>query len=90
MFCPNLQKHPKPIDDLTRKGKPFFWTKKHQDVFEEIMNRVLKPFILHLPDNIGRYQLFSDTSKTAAGAALYKIQNCTPKLSEYVSKRPPQ
>ena len=31
--------------------------------------------VLHMPDNIGRFQLYSDTSKIAMGSALYQIQN---------------
>ena len=50
----------------------------HQDAIEEVKNRLLKPF-LHLPDDRGRFKLFSDTSKTAAGSDLYQIQNCPPK-----------
>ena len=29
MFCPELQKLLKPIYDLTRKGKPFYWGKEY-------------------------------------------------------------
>ena len=53
-FCPNLQKLPQPIYDLTRNGRPFIWTKIHQDAFEEIKKRWLKPPILHVPDHTGR------------------------------------
>ena len=31
------------------------WTKTHQDATEEIKNKLLKLFILHLPDNTGRF-----------------------------------
>ena len=30
MFCPELQKLLKPIYDLTKKGKPFYWGKEQQ------------------------------------------------------------
>ena len=59
----------------------------HQDALEEIKNRSIKPHVLHFPDNRSRFHLFTDTSKTAAGSALYQIQNGTPKLIGYVSKR---
>ena len=36
LFCPNLQKLLAPIYDLTKKGKPFLWTKLHQQAFDEI------------------------------------------------------
>ena len=35
MFCPELQKLLKPIYDLTRKEKPFYWGKEQQDSFEK-------------------------------------------------------
>ena len=42
-----------------------------------------------MPDNVGRFQLYSDTSKYAMGSALYQIQNEKPKLITYASKRLP-
>ena len=42
--------------------------------------------MLHLPDNKGRFHLYSDTSKFATGSAIYQIQNGKPKLSAYASK----
>ena len=43
-----------------------------------------------MPDRVGRFQLYSDTSKYAAGGALYQIQNGKPKLIAYSSKRLPE
>ena len=43
-----------------------------------------------MPDKVGRFQLYSDTSKYATGGALYQIQNGKPKLIAYVSKRLPE
>ena len=43
-----------------------------------------------MPDKIGRFQLYSDTSKYSTGSALYQIQNGKPKLIAYVSKRLPE
>ena len=37
-----------------------------------------------MPDKIGRFQLYSDTSKYATGGALYQMQNGKPKLRAYV------
>ena len=39
-----------------------------------------------MPDKVGRFQLYSDTSKYAMGSSLYQIQNGKPKLITYVSK----
>ena len=43
-----------------------------------------------MPDNIGRFQLYLDTSKCATGRALYHIQNGKHKLIVYASKRLPE
>ena len=90
IFCLNLQKMLKPIYDLTRKGRQFVWGLEQQNAFEEIKQRLQKPPGLHMPDKIGRFQLYSDTSKYATGSALYQIQNGKPKLKSYASKRLPE
>ena len=43
-----------------------------------------------MPDNKGRFHLYSDISKFANGSALYQIQNGKPKLIAYTSKRLPE
>ena len=43
-----------------------------------------------MPNHEGRFNLYSDTSKFAAGSALYQIQNGKPKLIAYMSKRLPE
>ena len=43
-----------------------------------------------MPDKVGRFQLYSDTSKYVTGGALYQIQNGKPKLIAYSSKRLPE
>ena len=90
MFCPELQKLLKPIYDLTRKGKPFYWEKEQQDSFQEIKHRPLKPPVLHMSNKTGRFHLYSDNSKFAIGSALYQIQNGKPKSIAYASKRLPE
>ena len=43
-----------------------------------------------MPDKVGKFQLYSDTSKYVTGGALYQIQNGKPKLIAYSSKRLPE
>ena len=88
LFCPNLQKLLAPIYDLTKIGKPFLWTKLHQQAFDEIKGLLAKPPVLTLPDGMGRYTLYSDTSKTHAGSALWQMQQN--KLIGYASKSLPK
>ena len=90
MFCPELQKLLKPIYDLTKKRRPFFWGKEQQDSFTEIKHRLMKPPVLHMPNKTGRFHLYSDTSKFATGSTLYQIQGGKPKLIAYASQRLPE
>ena len=80
----------KPIYDSTRKGRQFIWGKEQQEASEEIKRRLVKAPVLHMPNHEGRFHLYSDTSKFAAGSALHQIQNGKPKLIAYASKRLPE
>ena len=90
MFCPELQKLLKPIYDLTRKGRPFHWGKEQQDSFIEIKHRLVKPPVLLMPNQSGRFHLYSYTSKYGTSSTLYQIQGGKPKLIAYASKRLPK
>ena len=79
MFCPELQKLLKPIYDLTRKGRSFYWGKEQHDSFMEIKQRLMKPPVLHMPNKTGRFHLYSETSKFVTGSTLYQIQGGKPK-----------
>ena len=87
LFCLELQKLLKPVYDLTRKGRQFLWGEKQQIAYEEIKRRLIKPPVIHLPDNQGRFYLYADASKFAMGSALYQIQNGKPKCIASASKR---
>ena len=89
IFCPELQKLLKPIYDFTRKGRQFLWEEEQQKAFDEIKHRLQRPPVLHLPDRHGQFQLYSDTSKFAAGSVLYQIQDGQPRLIAYATKRMP-
>ena len=90
IFCPELQKLLKLIYDLTRKGRQFIWGEEQQKAFDKIKLRLKRPPVLCLPERLGRFQLYSDTSKFATGSALYQIQNGQPRLIAYGSKRMPE
>ena len=75
IFCPKFQKLLKTICDLTSKGRQFVWRKEQQIAFKEIKKRLVKLSVLYLPDNKGRFKLYSDTSKFTTGSVLYQIQN---------------
>ena len=75
---------------MPRKGRSFIWEHEQQVAFEEIKRRLQKPPILHLPDNRGRFHLYSGTSRYATGSALYQMQNEKPNLIALASKRLPE
>ena len=58
--------------------------------YEKSTQRLQRLPVLHMPDKVGRFQLYSDTSKYATGGAFYQIQNGKPKLIAYSSKRLPE
>ena len=72
------------------KGRPFIWGEEQQESFEEIKKRLVHAPLLHMPNRQCRFHLYSDTSKFAAGSALYQIQNGKLKLIAYASKRLPE
>ena len=90
LFCKDLQKRLHPIYHLTRKDVPFRWTEVQEDNFLEIKKRLCKSPILALPTADGRFILYSDTSCTHAGSALWQIQEGHPRLIGYASKTLPQ
>ena len=75
---------------MTRKGRTFILGKEQQDSLKGIKHRLIKQLVLHMLNKIGRFHLYSDTSKFATGSALYQIQNGKPKLITYASKRLPE
>ena len=80
----------KPIYDLTRKGRHFIWGKEQPEVFEEIKRRLIKAPVLHMPNCKGRFHLYSDTSKFAAGSALISDSKWKAEINRYASKRLPE
>ena len=71
LFCPELQKLLKSIEDLTRKIRQLTWGEEQKLAFEDIKCRLVKAPVLHLPDSKGRFHLYSDTSKFTTGSGLY-------------------
>ena len=90
VFCPELQKLLKPINNLTRKGWPFIWEEEQQLAFEDIKCRLIKPPVLCLPANKGWYHLYSDTNTFSTESASYQLLNGKPKLISYASRILPE
>ena len=90
LILSGFKKAVKPIYSLSRKGRFFHWEQEQQKAFEEIKTRRLqKPPVFHMPNNRGRFHLYSDTSTFFPGRTLYQIHNVQPRLIAYASKRTP-
>ena len=89
LFCKDLQKLLQPIYHLTPSGVPFHWTVMQEKNFNIIKRRLCESPVLTLPSSDGRFILYSDTSRTHTGSALWQIQDGFPRLIGYASKRLP-
>ena len=89
IFCRHLQKLLKPINDLTKKGRPFVWQEEQQQAFDTIKERMINPPILYLPKPGGRFILYYDSSRTHTGSSLWQVQEGKPRLIGYASKSLP-
>ena len=89
LFCKDLQKLLQPIYHLTRNGVPFRWTVVQEKNFNIIKRHLCESPVLTLPSSDGRFILYSDTSRTHTGSALWQIQDGFPCLIGYTSKTLP-
>ena len=88
-FLPKLQDIMKPIYHLTKKKAKFEWGQEQQKCFELLTNYLQKAPVLAMPSATGEFVVYSDTSKVAAGASLWQIQDGEEKLIAYHSKSLP-
>ena len=89
LFCQDLQKLLSPVYHLTKKGIPFYWTELQEDSFQQIKKLLVASPVLALPTPFGRYIIYSNTSHTHTGSALWQIQEGFPCLLGYSSKTLP-
>jgi len=63
-----------PLYGLIKKGVDFVWTRKCQEAFEELKQKLISGPILALPVNEGTYILDTDASDVGLGAVLCQQQ----------------
>ena len=75
-----------PMTALTEKGRPFMWTPKCQEAFEELKARLVGSTILAMPRDEGLFILDTDASNWAIGAVLSQVQEGTERVIAYSSR----
>ena len=89
-FLPKLREYLIPIYALTKKKAVFKWTEESQKAFDTIKQCLQQPPVLRMPAGSGYFRLESNTSREAAGGALYRLQDNQWVLIRYHSKRLPE
>ena len=89
-FLPKLREYLIPIYALTKKKAVFKWSDECQKAFDKIKQCLHKPPVLRMPNRSGYFRLESDTSREAAGGALYQLQDNQWVFIGYHSKRLPE
>ena len=75
-----------PMTALTEKGRPFIWTPKCQEAFEELKARLVGSSILAMPRDEGLFILDTDASNWAIGAVLSQVQDGIERVIAYSSR----
>ena len=89
-FLPKLREYLIPIYALTKKKAVFKWSDECQKAFDTIKKCLQKLPVLCMLTRSGYFRLESDTSREAAGGALYKLQDNQWMLIGYHIKRLPE
>ena len=90
MYLPKLQKLLRPLHAIAAKKAQFVWDHTTQEAYDTIIQLLVKPPILAMPNSTGLFRLYCDTSKIGVGAALYQIQRGEERLLGYFSKALPR
>ncbi|KAL8102858.1 hypothetical protein AgCh_027400 [Apium graveolens] len=69
-FVQDFSKIAVPLTKLTRKNEKFVWTKKCEESFQELKKRLVTTPVLVLPDEKGKFVIFSDASYKGLGCVL--------------------
>ena len=68
---------------LTRKNEKFIWNEKGEESFQELKRRLTTAPVLVLPDDQGKFVIYSDASYKGLGGMLMQYD----KVIEYASRQ---
>ena len=78
-----------PLHAIASKKAYFLWGDEAQQAYDEILQLLVKPPSLAMPNSTGKFVLYTDTSKIGVGASLWQIQNNQERVIAYFSKSLP-
>ena len=84
-FVPNFAKIAKPLTDLTKKNRRFYWTEECQVSFETLRTALMEAPVLAYPDISKPYKVYTDASNYAIGAALVQDTGMGERVIQYLS-----
>jgi len=84
-FVPNFAKIAKPLTELTKKNRRFYWTDECQNSFENLRAALMEAPILAYPDISKPYKVYTDASNFAIGAALVQDSEMGERVIQYLS-----
>ena len=84
-FVPNFSKIAKPLTELTKKNRHFYWTEDCQKSFEMLREALTKAPVLAFPDISKPYKVYTDASNYAIGAAFVQDSPMGERVIQYLS-----
>ena len=84
-FVPSFAKIAKPLTDLTKKNRHFYWTEECQVSFETLRTALMEAPVLAYPDISKPYKVYTDASNYAIGAALVQDTGMGERVIQYLS-----
>ena len=84
-FIANYAKIAKPLTELTKKNRRFYWNEDCQRSFETLRRALTEAPILAFPDINKPYKLYTDASNYAIGAALVQETEMGERVIQYLS-----
>ena len=81
----NCSERVQPLMALTKKDKPFKWTKQCQKAFDDIKQALISPNIMAFPTDDGKFIVDTNASDKTIRAVLSQIQAGVEKVIVYGS-----
>ena len=85
-FVKNYSQLVKPLTELTKKNRVFFWTDECQTAFDALKKHLLGPEIMAYPNGMGEFILDCDACDKSIGAVVSQRQDGQERVIAYGSR----